>query len=370
MAIVGHVSPRCCRTLSVTMESTALALTTPTNPAWKFAKFSGMSPWHLFPAFRRMMSTIRFARQRRVISGTTMFQQKIEHTKMGLMAFAPSTPTFKGDGDIRLVLYAMWCGTAMFQGSGERMMNDLTDSWRWFSRCLLHQRENTLHGGESILPSFKFSACVDFDGRVRGIWPLSSTGKVFVPNVVIRRCTSDPVHATFRVPPYWLALHPCNSKFWKRVRLSRSLDTSTKTHMGEMSSVEDPVVLLEWSWTVILSRRNKSGWTENIDPMMWTILMKDVLGEPTSILTMFIWVALKEYQTCCGQLQEHVRVQGLCWDDRKNVFFSETRSKHFHMIPWHLNAWKEIAKWRPKRLISHTKTQLHVLTTINSKKEK
>ena len=33
------------------------------------------------------------------------------------------------------------------------------------------------------------------------------------------------------------------------------------------------------------------------------------------------------------------------------------------------NAWKDCANWRTKRLNSYTKSQLHVLTTINSKKK-
>ena len=53
----------------------------------------------------------------------------------------------------------------------------------------------------------------------------------------------------------------------------------------------------------------------------------------------------------------------------------EIWNKHFLMVPWYWkvmqrNTWKDIANWRTKQLNSYTKSQLHVLTFINSRKKK
>ena len=71
-----------------------------------------------------------------------------------------------------------------------------------------------------------------------------------------------------------------------------------------------------------------AGKKQNLDPM-WKILVKDVdLGEPTSLLDhVNLGCTQRECQTSkdvVDNIQEHVRIQNLCWIDRKATKYRET----------------------------------------------
>ena len=114
-----------------------------------------------------------------------------------------------------------------------------------------------------------------------------------------------------------------------------------------------------------------AGKTENIEPTL-KILMEDVdLGEPTSFLDhVYLGCTQRECQTSKDIV-----------DINRNTFASKIsagqrilRQTFSHgPMTWKVmqrNAWKDLANLRTKRLNSYTKSQLHVLTTINSKKKK
>ena len=123
-----------------------------------------------------------------------------------------------------------------------------------------------------------------------------------------------------------------------------------------------------------------AGKKQNIDPM-WKILMKDVdLGEPTSFLDMYIWVALKECVksvTILWRTTEICSNQGFLLEPRKNYrpeLQENLMQKHDLLGPmtWKVtqrNVWKDIANLRIKRLNNYTKSQRHAWMTINLKKE-
>ena len=109
--------------------------------------------------------------------------------------------------------------------------------------------------------------------------------------------------------------------------------------------------------------------------------MKDVdLGEPTSFLDhVFLGCTQRECQNkqrYGGQL-----ITGACSNpesllerQKSNLTLRNLAQTFPHgPMTWNVmqrNAWKDIANFRTKLLNNHKKSQLHVLTTINSKKKK
>ena len=107
--------------------------------------------------------------------------------------------------------------------------------------------------------------------------------------------------------------------------------------------------------------------------------MKDVdLGGPTSFLDhVYLGCTQRECQTSKDIV-----------DNYRNMFESESLQERQKSCPvqgnlkqtflhgpmtckvTQRNAWKDIANWRTKQLNSCTKSQLHVLSTINSRKTK
>ena len=168
------------------------------------------------------------------------------------------------------------------------------------------------------------------------------------------------------------------------VRMPRHLDSSTTTQLAKImvqygrpsrSSWAESVrslfrtifvgkarqfekVLLEHGWeylfvnwqqklflSVYADDMKLTGKKQNIDPM-WKILMKDVaLGEPTSLHDhVYLGCTQKRMlnkQGYCGQLQEHVWIQNLCWSFRKATKYRTLDTNHFVMVLWHGRSCKE-----------------------------
>ena len=104
---------------------------------------------------------------------------------------------------------------------------------------------------------------------------------------------------------------------------------------------------------------------------MWRVLNKEVdLGEPTSFLTMFIWVALKEKVRLARILWINIEVcsnqgflPGLWKNDQKKKPRGNLMPKRYLHGPmtWKVmqrNAWQDIANWRIK-----TTQQLYKVAT-------
>ena len=80
-------------------------------------------------------------------------------------------------------------------------------------------------------------------------------------------------------------------------------------------------------------------------------------------------------QRYCRQLQEHVRIQNLCWSYTEKL--QSTGKLDANISSWSYDmeghakkSWKDIANWQTKQLNSYTKSQHHALTTTNSRKKK
>ena len=111
---------------------------------------------------------------------------------------------------------------------------------------------------------------------------------------------------------------------------------------------------------------------------MCKVLMKEVdLGEPTSFLTMFIWVALNENAKRGKMLWTNTEIclsRGSLQEQKKNYLvhgnLAQT-SPHGPMILKVIqrNVRSDIASWRTKHTSNCAKLQLHALMTINSKKK-
>ena len=124
------------------------------------------------------------------------------------------------------------------------------------------------------------------------------------------------------------------------------------------------------------------GKKQNINPI-WKILMKDVdLGEPTS-LTMLIWVALNENIGVARILWIIVEVcsnrgflLGLWKNTRNKSYGKNLMPKRYLHGPYEMegHAKKCVERYcgtgEQNDLNNYAKSQLHVLTTINSKKKK
>ena len=84
---------------------------------------------------------------------------------------------------------------------------------------------------------------------------------------------------------------------------------------------------------------------------------------------------MSSMQRHCGQVTEICLNPGFLPELWKNFLFPRNRMRIFPHGPmtWKVmqrSAWKDIAKWRIKRLNNCTKSQRHAWTTINSKKKK
>ena len=111
---------------------------------------------------------------------------------------------------------------------------------------------------------------------------------------------------------------------------------------------------------------------------MWKVLRKEVaLGEPTSFLTMFIWVALNENAKrgkILWTITEICLSPGSLQEQKKNYLvhgnLAQT-SPHGPMILKVIqrNVRSDIASWRTKHTSNCAKLQLHALMTINSEKK-
>ena len=109
-----------------------------------------------------------------------------------------------------------------------------------------------------------------------------------------------------------------------------------------------------------------AGKKQNLDPM-WNILLTDVdLGE------------LDHVYLSCTQRECKKKTSKDIVDNSRNMFESSFFQRNLWqtflhgLMTWKVmqrNVWKHIANWRTKRLNNCTKSQLHVLTTINSKKK-
>ena len=119
------------------------------------------------------------------------------------------------------------------------------------------------------------------------------------------------------------------------------------------------------------------GMKQNIDPM-WEVFMKEVdLGEPTSFLDhVYLGCTQRECQTSNDVV-----------DNKRNMFESKLSARATEMLlysekfganisSWFYervmprNVWNDIASWRTKQLNNNTKSQLHALTTTNSRIKK
>ena len=106
--------------------------------------------------------------------------------------------------------------------------------------------------------------------------------------------------------------------------------------------------------------------------------MKEVdLVNPHRSLTTFISVALNEF---VKQAKILLTITEKCLnpespqEPKKNYFIQGNLTQSFPHGPvifkvMQRNVWSDIASWRTKRLNSCTKSQLHALTTINSRKK-
>ena len=108
-------------------------------------------------------------------------------------------------------------------------------------------------------------------------------------------------------------------------------------------------------------------------------LMNEVdLGEPTSFLDhVHVGCTQRERKKTkiLWTITEICLNPGCQLEELENCFFQKNPKRTFHLglLIWKVmqrNAWKDIANLQTKKLNSCTKSQLHVLTTINSKKKK
>ena len=74
-------------------------------------------------------------------------------------------------------------------------------------------------------------------------------------------------------------------------------------------------------------------------------------------------------QRYCRQLQEHVRIQNLCWSCRKAALFRETRSKHFLMVLWDGRSCKEMRGEILRTGKQNNSTAIQSRNTIQCKEE-
>ena len=124
-----------------------------------------------------------------------------------------------------------------------------------------------------------------------------------------------------------------------------------------------------------------AGEKQNIDPM-WKVLNKEVdLGEPTSFLD---HVYLGCTQRECQIIKDIVDKYRSMFESRMSAWAMENYQKQKprgNLMPkrylhgpmtskvMERNAWKVFVNWRTNQLNSYTKSQLHVLTTINLMKK-
>ena len=126
-------------------------------------------------------------------------------------------------------------------------------------------------------------------------------------------------------------------------------------------------------WTIKLA-----GKRQNISPT-WKILMKDVdLGEPTSFLDhVYLGCTQRECQIrkdIVANNRDMFESRISAWGNRK---IDRNRKPRGNLMPeryvhgpmtWKVmqrNAWKDVANLRIKQLSNETKSQHHVLMTIN-----
>ena len=112
-------------------------------------------------------------------------------------------------------------------------------------------------------------------------------------------------------------------------------------------------------------QKKKTEHRPNVEKYLWKTLIWENRHHP---LTILIWVALNENA-------KQAKILWVSWRCRKASLFWEIWCETFPHGPmkWKVmqrNAWKDIANWRIKHRNNNTKSQLHVLTTINSKKKK
>ena len=153
------------------------------------------------------------------------------------------------------------------------------------------------------------------------------------------------------------------------------------------SSMEDPVVPLERNlyghrlagllWEsqfekILLNETKHQSDLDNTNESRWFGRTNII---PRPCLFGLHSKRMSDEQRYCGQLQEYVRIQNLCWSYRKASKYMENWYEHFLMVllmckVMQRNVWKDIANWRTKQPNSYTKSQHHTLTTTNSRKKK
>ena len=178
-----------------------------------------------------------------------------------------------------------------------------------------------------------------------------------------------------------------------KIRMSRYLDTPTKTQMAKIMVQHGRRLGKSSKWGMLIYEPRKglflsvyvddiklAGKKQNIDPM-WKVPVKEVdLGEPTSFKDhVYLGRTQRGCETSKDIVDKYINIK--CWNpeslqgQKKNYLFQGNlaqTSSHGPMV-WKVmqrNVCNDIASWQTQHPSNCTKSQHHALTTTNSRKKK
>ena len=224
-------------------------------------------------------------------------------------------------------------------------------------------RSSKRHRNEEQSISIRWWTSVNFGVRThipevqrqsRGYWK----GLVCVPN---GGCKSNECHS--KASRMCRTSRRCNTSLYpsqngrcfsivetSEVRMSRYLDTSTKTQMAE---------IMVQHGRPICSSGAKSVWSHTCWITVGKTFWKSVIG---------LGWETQQRQRSSEKTQRHVWIQDL------RTLFRVTWRRLLCMVLWYgrsckKKVWSDNASWLTKQLSSFTKSQLHALVTINVTKK-
>ena len=170
--------------------------------------------------------------------------------------------------------------------------------------------------------------------------------------------------------------HPLVGLLWER----QFEESSSRKRMGfslienvySVTEKKDCCCLCTWTMSKLPGKK------QNLDPMR-KILMKDVdLGEPTSFRDhVYLGCTRRDCKTSKDLVDNYIDLfeYRMSAGGVENWFIQKILKQTFPLGPmiWKVmptKAWRDVASLQTNRLNNYTKSQLHVLTTINSKKKR
>ena len=175
----------------------------------------------------------------------------------------------------------------------------------------------------------------------------------------------------------------CTVILWQNYFGEENWESSIGTRLGKSSKLGMLFVnraedcSYPWMWTILNWQARQKTWNR-LGKFSWKTLTRE---NQHHFLTMYIWIALKESVKSARTLWRTTEIcsnPGVLLEPRKNYrpeLQGNMMQKQYPVGPmtWKVTrryVWKDIATLQIKRLNNYTKSQLHVLTTINSKKKR